>query len=201
MPVGVSRLGNVTGALLLGGPSTRMGRDKAHLEWDGERWSTRAARMLDGIFEETLLVGGAPEAGAPGLRVADPEGPQCALLGLVGALEAASNERVLVIATDLPLLCVDLLLALTTWPEHDAVVPSDPEGDHPLCAIYRRDVVLPIARDQLAGTRLSLKALLDRVDTVRVSPEGLGLGDLGSLPLTNVNTPDELSGLAREAGT
>ncbi|MBJ20150.1 MAG: molybdenum cofactor guanylyltransferase [bacterium] len=190
------RLGNVTGALLMGGASSRMGRDKAGLEWDGEPWGIRAARLLEGLFEEILLVGGDPAPDAPGRRVADPAGPRCALRGLVAALGAASSERVLVIATDLPLLSADLLLALTAWPEYDAVVPSDAQGDHPLCAIYRRDTVLPMARDRLACERLSLKGLLERIDTARVTLAEFGLGDLGSQPLTNVNTPDDLAGLA-----
>ena len=67
-----SLLGNVTGALLLGGESTRMGRDKARLEWRGETLSTRAARLLAGLFSETLLVGGDPEQVAPGRRISDP---------------------------------------------------------------------------------------------------------------------------------
>ena len=188
-----SLLGNVTGALLLGGESTRMGRDKARLEWRGETLSTRAARLLAGLFSETLLVGGDPEQVAPGRRISDPSGPGCALRGLVGAFEAATSPRVLVIATDLPFLSEDLLLALTAWPESDVVVPADDDGDHPLCAIYRRDVCLPVARANLDSDRLSLRDLLADVDSDRVSLENLGLADLGSAPLTNINTPDELA--------
>ncbi len=190
-----SRLGNITGALLLGGESNRMGRDKAHLEWKGEAWSTRTARLLDGLFVETLLVGGDPESAAPGKRVVDTAGPACALRGLVGALEAASSERVLVVATDLPLLVEDLLLALTAWPESDIVVPTDEFGDHPLCAVYRREVCLPIAREQLESGRLSLRELLSRVESARVSLEDLGVADLGSGLLANINTPDDLARL------
>jgi molybdopterin-guanine dinucleotide biosynthesis protein A len=190
-----SLLGNVTGALLLGGDSARMGRDKAHLEWGGETWSTRAARLLAGLFAETLLVGGDPEEVAPGRRIPDPTGPACALRGLTGALLAATSPRVLIVATDLPLLSADLLLALTAWPESDVILPADAEGDHPLCAIYRRDVCLPIALAHLESGRLSLRELLGEVDSDRVSLEDLGLADLGSAPLTNVNTPDELAQL------
>ena len=190
-----SLLGNVTGALLLGGDSTRMGRDKAHLEWGGETWSTRAARLLAGLFAETLLVGGDPEEVAPGRRIPDPTGPVCALRGLTGALLAATSPRVLIVATDLPLLSADLLLALTAWPESDVILPADGEGDHPLCAIYRRDVCLPIALAHLESGRLSLRELLAEVDSDRVSLEDLGLADLGSASLTNVNTPDELAQL------
>ena len=186
-------LGNVTGALLLGGESTRMGRDKAHLEWRGETLSTRAARLLAGLFSETLLVGGAPEQVAPGRRVSDPSGPGCALRGLVGALEAATSPRVLVIATDLPFLSEDLLLALTAWPESDIVVPTEDDGDHPLCAIYRREICLPVARANLESGRLSLRELLAEVDSDRVSLEDLGLTDFTSASLTNINTPDELA--------
>lgn len=189
----ISLLGNVTGALLLGGESERMGRDKAHLEWRGETFSTRAARLLAGLFSETLLVGGDPEQVALGRRVSDPSGPRCALRGLVGALDAATSPRVLIVATDLPLLSEDLLLALTAWPESDIVVPADAQGDHPLCAIYRREVCLPVARANLESDRLSLRELLDDVDSDHVSLEDLGFADLGSAPLTNINTPDQLA--------
>lgn len=187
--------GNVTGALLLGGHSTRMGRDKARLEWQGEAWSTRTAKLLAGIFEETLLVGGEPPPDAPGRRVPDPEGPECALRGLVGALEAASCERVLVVATDLPLLSEDLLLALVAWPEQDAVVPVDADGAHPLCAIYRREPSVAVARRRLESGALALHGLLDALATDRVSLDDLGLADLGPAVLTNVNTPDDLARL------
>ena len=193
-----SLLGDVTGALLLGGKSTRMGRDKAHLEWRGQALSTRAANLLAGLFSETLLVGGNPESLAPGRRVSDSSGPGCALRGLVAALEAATSPRVVVVATDLPFLSEDLLLALTAWPESDVVVPVDAHGTHPLCAIYRRETCLPVARRNLESGRLSLRDLLADVDSDHVSLEDLGLADLGSVPLTNINSPDELALL--EAG-
>lgn len=193
--VAASRLGNLSGALLLGGESRRMGRDKAHLEWQGEPWATRAARLLDRLFVETLLVGGAAPEAAPGRRVEDPDGPACALRGLVAALETATSERVVVIATDLPMLSDDLLLALTAWPEADVVVPSDADGDHPLCAVYRRAVCAPVARRRLSEGDLSLRGLLDEVETSRVGLEDLGLSDLGDRALMNVNTPQDLARL------
>ncbi len=194
---GQGRLGNVAGALLLGGRSVRMGRDKARLSWGGEPWSTRAARLLDGLFEETLLVGGVPDPAAPGRRVGDPPGPPCALRGLVGALAAAEAERVVVIATDLPCLDADLLLALCAWPEADAVVPRDARGDHPLCAVYRREACLALARSHLESGRLALHRLLGAVRTSRVPVEALGVvRPDGTDPLTNVNTPEDLAKLA-----
>ena len=104
------RLATVTGAVLLGGASSRMGRDKALLEWEGEALVVRQARLLASLFDEVLLVGGEPPAAAPGRRVQDVPGARSALRGIVGALGAASTPWVLVTATDLPALSADLVL-------------------------------------------------------------------------------------------
>ncbi len=198
-----SRFGTISGAVLTGGASTRMGRDKARLEMGGTPGATRLARLLDALFEEVLLVGGSPPDGAPGRRVPDPEGPVCALRGLVAALEAAGAPQVLVVATDLPLLTSDVVLALVALPEADVVVPRTARGRHPLCALYRRDPVLARARERLAAGDLALHGLLEAVDTRELGPDELALVDPAGLALTNVNTPEELrraeSLLARSA--
>lgn len=190
-----ARLANVGAALLVGGLSTRMGRDKARLVLGGVAAATRLGRLLSGLFDEVLLVGGDPPPDAPGRRVPDPEGPACALRGLVGALEAARAPRLLVVATDLVLLTPELVLGLVAWPEADAVVPETADGLHPLCAVYARQVVLPAARDQLARDRLALRDLLARLSVAKVPAEALARIDPARRALTNVNTPGELEGV------
>jgi molybdopterin-guanine dinucleotide biosynthesis protein A len=170
-----------------------MGQDKSRLQAGGLPLATRIARLLADLFEEVLLVGGEPPADAPGRRLPDPEGPRCALRGLVAALAAAREERVLVVATDLPLLTPDLLLALTAWPEHDVVLPRDSEGIHPLCAIYRREPVLAVARENLAAGTLRLRAVLDRVDCDFLEGPDLEALDPDGRVLSNVNTPGDLA--------
>jgi molybdopterin-guanine dinucleotide biosynthesis protein A len=192
-PVVEARLASVAGAVLLGGASSRMGRDKARLEIDGLANATRAARLLDALFDEVLLVGGVAPGDAPGRRVADPEGPVCALRGLVAALSAARAPRVLVVATDLPLLTADLLLALVAWPEAPAVVPRDARGAHPLCALYEVERVLPEARRRLSAGELPLGGLLDAVAASYLEPEDVAAVDPDATALTNVNTPEDLS--------
>ena len=122
----------------------------------------------------------------------DPPGPRCALRGLVGALEACRAERVLVLATDLPLLGPELLLLLIAWPEADAVVPRDDRGAHPLCGLYARESVLPVARRRLAEERLALHGLLEEIETLYLEGEDLAIVDREGIALTNVNTPEDL---------
>jgi molybdopterin-guanine dinucleotide biosynthesis protein A len=186
-------LGTISAALLTGGASSRMGCDKAHLEIDGVPAASRISRLLAALFGEVLIVGGKPPATAYGRRVADPEGPRCALRGVAGALAAASCERVLVVATDLPLLSADLLLALVAWPEADAVVPRTASGLHPLCALYRREPVLAVARARLADGRLALRGLLDAIDTETLEEADLARVDPDGTALSNVNTPEDLA--------
>jgi len=189
------RFANVAAALLTGGASTRMGRDKAGVVYGGLAAATRSSHLLGALFEEVLLVGGDPPPGAFGRRVADVAGPRCALRGLVSALSATDCERVLVLATDLPLMTPDLLLALVAWPEADAVIPRDERGPHPLSALYLRAPVLVRAREHLTQNRLAMREVLDRVDTRYIEGADLECLDPGGRALTNVNTPEELSRL------
>jgi molybdopterin-guanine dinucleotide biosynthesis protein A len=185
------RLADVAGALLLGGRSQRMGADKASLELAGVPLALRTARLLEPLFEELLLVGGAPPGDAPGRRVADPAGPRCALRGLVGALAAARAPRVLVVATDLPGLTADLLLALVALPEADVVLPQGPRGLEPLCALYRRESVLPVARAHLAAGRLALRELLGALALETLRGAELEAFDPDGHVLANANTPED----------
>ncbi|TFG95860.1 MAG: hypothetical protein E4H11_04320, partial [Myxococcales bacterium] len=155
--------------------------------------ATRAARLLASLFDEVLLVGGTPPPDAPGRLVPDVEGPRCALRGLVSALEASDAPRVLVVATDLPLLTADLVLALVAWPEADAVVPRSADGAHPLCALYARDAVLPPARASLACGRLAISGLLAEVETVWLEGPDLARVDPDGLALFDANRPGDLA--------
>ncbi len=192
------RLANVSAALLLGGASERMGTDKAQLEIGGEPAAAVLAARLALLCEEVLLVGGTPPPGACGRRVADPAGPRSALRGLVAALEAASAERVLVVAVDLLGVTPDLLLALIAAPEADVVAPRTPRGAEPLCALYRREPVLAEARARLAAGRLALHELLAALSVHWLEGADLRAVDDSGSALVNVNTPEELAAFRAE---
>jgi len=185
------RFDGIAGAVLLGGASERMGEDKARLPLHGQTLAARSATLLASLFEEVLLVGGEPPSGAPGRAVADPPGPRCALRGLVAALEAASAPRVLVVATDLPGLTPDLLLALVALPEADVALPRTAAGLEPLCALYRRDAALPAARARLAAGKLALHDLLGELALQTLAGAELDAVDPEGNALANVNTPED----------
>jgi len=174
-----------------------MGSDKAHLAIGGVASATRVARCLALLCEDVVLVGGNPPPDAPGRRAPDGDGPRSALRGVVAALEATRAERVLVVATDLPFVTPDLLLALVAWPEADVVVPRTADGIHPLCALYRRESALAAARRNLAEERLALSALLDALATRYLEGDDLCAVDPDGTALLNVNTPEDLARVQR----
>ena len=115
-----------------------------------------------------------------------------ALRRLVAALEATRAERVLVLATDLPFITAELLLALVAWPEADVVALRAEGRVHPLCALYRRDSVSIVARENLAGNRLALGVLLDAVAVEYLEDADLAALDPAGTALVNVNDPEDL---------
>lgn len=187
------RLRDVAGAVLLGGSSTRMGRDKASLTVGGVATATRVARVLSELCEEVLLVGGDPPANAPGRRVPDPPGPPCPLRGIVAALGAACTERVLIVATDLPLVTPALLLAILAWPRAEVVVPRPGGVSQPLCALYQRDVAKRAASSRLQTDRLAAKGLLAELQASYLEDTDLAEVDPEGAALANLNTPEDLA--------
>jgi len=170
-----------------------MGRDKAHLTLEGVAFATRVARMLAALCQEVWLVGGDPPPDAPGRPVPDAPGPTCALRGLATALAAARAPRVLVLATDLPLVSPPLLLALLAHAEADVVLPRSSKGLEPLCALYRREPALAAARRRLVEGKLSLHGLVDALSSRTIGPEELARLDPDGLALRNLNSPEELA--------
>ncbi len=192
---------DVAGAVLLGGKSSRMGQDKSRVELGGKAAATRLAECLDSFCSEVVLVGGEPPPDAPGRQVADPPGTPSALRGVVGALRAVTQTKVLVVATDYYALKIDLLLALLACPEADAVVPRDEHHRHPLCALYQREPALACASVALSGERLRLDAVLDELDIYHLEGAHLERVDPLGRMLRNINTPEELAALQAEGAS
>jgi molybdopterin-guanine dinucleotide biosynthesis protein A len=181
----------VAGAVLAGGASRRMGRDKATLVVGGVELASLALAVAARVADPVVLV--APE-GHPARRlaaapVADPgRGPLAALAAALAALDA---DHVLALAGDHPGLRVELLahlVALAGRVEAEAVACRRGPRLEPLVAVYRRAPALALARSRLAdpaGDR-SLTGLLAGLRTLVVEepqwrpldPDGRSFVDL-----------------------
>ncbi len=152
-------------AILAGGRSSRMGRDKAFLPLapNGEPLINHQAALLRRIGCGELIISGrlGVDYGVPGSRVVTDtmidSGP---LAGLVALLTAARHPWVMAIAVDLPHLTTDYLAKLlAAGAGVSGVVPLGAGGYEPLVGLYPQKM-LPLMKDSLAAGRLSLQPLL-----------------------------------------
>src|SRR5215831_12450815 len=95
-----------TCGILAGGSSSRMGRNKALMEFRGKPLIQRQIELLSPYFKEVIVGANDPEPYAPfNLRVVpDLLHERCALTGIHALLKGAGRPRVFVVACDMPFL-------------------------------------------------------------------------------------------------
>ncbi|MGH2484620.1 MAG: molybdenum cofactor guanylyltransferase [Ktedonobacterales bacterium] len=186
----------VTGVVLAGGASRRMGQEKAQLVIQGEPLLARVTRLLRLTFSAVIVVGPPSLAElVPGVTVVpDTRAEQGPLAGLEAAFAATRPTLLFVVACDMPFLSPTLARRMVeialAQPDADAVALRSPLGLEPLHAVYRR-ACHPVTTAVLDGGERSLQALLARVRVMEVTPKERARGDPAGLATVNVNTPEE----------
>lgn len=180
----------VTGAVMAGGRSTRLGRDKALLELNGEPLLVRAVRLLGQLCAEVVVIGPTDRAAiVPGVRVIADERPGIGPLGgIATALRAARYDRVLVVATDMPLLNPDLLRHLITLdPDAAVAIPRVGDRTQQLHAVYARSC-LPFIDEQIAREDFKIDRFFPRVRVRILEEEEVRRFDPELRSFRNINT-------------
>lgn len=181
------------GVVLAGGQSSRMGKDKALIERDGRTLISNAVELLRSQAEELLIIGDPVKYARIGpLVIADDTAGQGPLGGVVTALRYAWNDRLIVLACDMPnvtgALVEHLKSALATT--DDAVVPQCDGRLEPLSAVYHRRCRNVFA-DRLRAGELKMSDAIERVHAryVQVCPgeDGWPAG-----LFRNINSPGDL---------
>ena len=190
----------VTGVILAGGKSRRMGKNKALMQLGGDSLIGHVIRRIRLITDELLLVTNNPTEYAhldvpmqgdilPGTG---------ALGGIYTGLTHASHDAVLCVACDSPFLEPKLLTYLiSVLGEHDAVMPET-FAHHDdtqitlqtLCAAYSKGCLSIIER-MLRESELRVHALQERAHIKRVSPEVWRKLDPDGMSFFNINTPED----------
>jgi molybdenum cofactor guanylyltransferase len=186
---------DVTAFILAGGKSTRMGTDKAFVEFDGRTLLARALDLARSIAPEVRIVGSAGKF-APFAPVVEDIFRDCGPLGGIhAALRSSSTELNLMMAVDTPFISWALLQYLIgharASPTAIVVVPESEKRRQPLCAIYRREFSDP-AENALRSGNNRIDRLFDLVETRTITEEELNGAGFSSGIFRNLNTPEEL---------
>lgn len=185
----------MSGLVLAGGASRRMGRDKAQIVLDGEPLVVRAVRLLSQVASEVLVASGdgrrLDHLGFPQVRDAVPDaGP---LAGIVAGLEAAAHPLVGVLAVDMPDASPAVLALLTTlWRGEAAVVPVVDGRIEPLHAVWSRAAGPALAGFLAEGGR-SVTGALDIVGARFVEAGEWAVAHPAGTFASNLNAPRDLA--------
>jgi len=187
--------GDLTGIVLAGGASRRIGRDKAFLELGGRPLIKVVIERMAQVCAEVLVVAGDVRPYASlGVPVVEDRFRGVGVLGgLHAGLEAAAHELALAVGCDMPFLNPDLLRAFAVWAEgFDVAVLRRGNGEQvePLHAAYRRTCLSAMEAAIRAGRRRII-SFFPNVRVRYVTPEDVILFDPDLHSFRNVNTPQE----------
>jgi len=192
----------VTGVILVGGKSRRMGQDKALLALGGRTLFDITLDAFREALGTVILIGDRPERfTAQGLPVYPDIYPGSALGGLYTGLVRVETSHVFVSSCDLPYPCAGLIRHLTELsPGNDVVVVETGAGYEPLFAVYSQACREPIRR-QIERENYCVYDFYPEVTTRIVTPaEIVHLGDPERIFL-NLNTPEEYRRIIQEGRT
>jgi len=189
----IPRFSSVSGFVLAGGASRRMGRDKAKLVLAGKTMLERQVRLLRAVCRSVAVVG--PPEVYPGLEIPtfpDEVPGRGPLGGIYSALHRTRTEYNLFLGCDLPFMQERFLrwLAGKALQHHaDATVPKTREGQ-PLCAVYRRQALAGI-RYRLASGRNEVRSFFPRVHRRVIPWREIAREGFSPRIFANMNTPED----------
>ena len=187
---------NISGVILGGGKSRRMGRDKRRLYWDREPFLDRVCRLIGNLFDEILVVTAEEDYDCSHLpvRLVTDKIPQKGSLGgmYTGLLEA-KNSLIFVVACDMPFLVNESISRLCLQPASDVVVVKLSTGLQPLHARYSKHCA-PFIEQMIQKGDLKIQNLVTQPGlNVKIIEETL-FDDIDPYrkSFMNINTPADL---------
>ena len=166
---------------MAGGQSTRMGRDKAGLNWDGQTLLQRTKTLLCETGCETVRISGRDDLEDGFADTRPGEGPAQALIDAVDLALKTGHSGILAVPVDMPKLTPDQLRPLM-------------EGDAGQARIWKRNP-LPAYLPALTGhyPRHDVRRIRDLLALANV--ETRDLPDIWKELMVNINTPEAFAAL------
>ncbi|WP_421595733.1 molybdenum cofactor guanylyltransferase MobA [Rahnella sp. PD4] len=179
----------ITGVILAGGRSSRMGQDKGLIEIQGKPlFEHIAERLRPQVGEILISCNRNMEQYGRNLRTApdkiqDFSGP---LAGMLAALSVSKTEWALFVPCDVPDFPANLTEAfLANTAGQQAVYACDPEREHPTLCLLNRSLI-PALTAYLDNGDRKLMIFLDNIGAKSVL-----FGD--STAFSNLNTPEDVA--------
>ena len=196
---------DITGIILSGGKSTRMGQDKSFLKFGNQTVIEHISELMKSIFKDVIIITNDPEKyKSLGLKcyedILKGIGP---LGGIHSGLTHSENELNFIISCDIPFITNDVIEFIINQKKDNDIVVTRADGFiQQLCGLYRKRL-LPKINEMISESienetrnvdqnkrKCKVLSLIDRVDTKIIDIEK---EFLNYKPGTffNMNKPDE----------
>ena len=185
----------ITGIILAGGKSSRMGEDKGFLKLNGKTFMSSIIAALNPIVGEIIIVSNNSEYDVFNLkRVADSMEESGPLAGLYSGLLHSETENNIVLSCDVPLISTSVLKKLLEGaPSEAEVIQFESEGKTiPLVAMYKKKCRHHFLK-LLQTNERRLRFAIDQLDVKTITLDS----ELGKT-VRNINTISELKDLKHE---
>jgi len=194
----------ISGYILAGGRSTRMGADKATLQLGGKSLAERAVATLAPICERVRIVTDNPALASIAPTISDAFLDCGPLGGIEAALRDTQHDRILVLPVDLPFLPSALLRA---WASQElstsssiSYLEADGQPQPHVCLLHRS--LLPQVQQSLRAGRYKLMRVYQEIAAGALHQ--VNLDDIAWIPtpldrvlqplwFANLNTSEELA--------
>ncbi len=184
----------ITGAILAGGRSRRMGRDKATLPFKNRPLITYVHGIVRQVLSEILIVSKHHTAieGIDSPIVRDITPKESSLVGIASALLYARTDYVFVVGCDMPFIRKETIRHMIDCINgEDILIPHTTAGYEPLHSIYSRSC-LPHMLRAIDRGKTKITDLLPFLSVKLIEEPQLFL-NRGVSIFTNVNTEEDLT--------
>lgn len=186
----------LTGILLAGGESRRMGHDKGMIRVGKLLMYQYPLRVLESLCDEILISTCKPmEIEEPYEQVCDEIAGIGPIGGIYTCLKRSSNELNIILSYDLPLLRPELFTELLKSTENvDVVLPAIAPGKpEPLCGIYKKSTAA-LFEKMIGEKQYAIHRIVERANTT-VIPVGPQMPFFHPDLFLNVNRITDLENL------
>jgi molybdopterin-guanine dinucleotide biosynthesis protein A len=188
---------HISGVLLAGGKSRRMGEDKRTIMLSGKSLFHHALHVLESVFSEIIIVVDKLSSVVDGIKhrvVTDLIPEKGSIGGLYTGLTFSSNSQVFAVACDMPFLNPAVIRRVCELSDStDVTMVQLSNGLHPMHSVYSKRCLL-VLRRMIDADQLRIQNLLFQKDlnTKILGMETVEQIDPQCKSFLNLNTPADV---------
>ncbi len=180
---------SITGAILAGGKSSRMGTDKGLLLINEKNMVERIAELLKPFVSELIIISNGHNYDYLGYKIYHDLIKDCGPMGgMYTALAKSKTEKNFIISCDMPFVSPEIIESIIKNSDNCQVaIPLHAEGVEPLCGVYDKSCISKF-EELLENKKWKLKDALKHFALKQIPMKET---IFVSHCFTNINTPAE----------